>query len=307
MNPGGLPILTYHAIDTTGGVTATDPSWFAETLDALREAGFRAVDLGDWIARGRPDVERGYALTFDDGLRSILNVAHVVTRHRIPATVFLVADRMGTDNDWPGQPSGVIREPLLSWSDAEALQKAGFRFAAHGLTHTRLDRCNEVELHEELRGARDAIDQRLGGMCRLFAYPYGVETARVRQAAAQYFDAAFGTRLDVASASEDPYRLSRIDAYYLRSRNSVDRLCSGRWRSWLTMRRTLREARQMATDPLAWISSWKALEFIGEDARHPIMTVEWPGSDGRCESVRRGRRTFIRHRASSIPRPYCES
>jgi peptidoglycan/xylan/chitin deacetylase (PgdA/CDA1 family) len=244
MSRGGLPILTYHAIDTTGSVIATDPSWFAETLDALGEAGYHALDLGDWIARGRPDVDRGFAVAFDDGLRSILDVADLLVRHKAPATVFLVTDRMGGDNDWLGQPPAIPRAPLLAWSDLDALASAGFRFAAHGRTHRRLDRCDDAALERELRGSRDAIEQRLGRPCRLLAYPYGRATPRVRRAAIRHFDAAFGTRLDFATAAEDPSHVSRIETHYLRSRRALERLLSGRWGPWLRGRRILRAARR---------------------------------------------------------------
>ena len=123
MSAGGLPILTYHAIGEAADVTTTDPAWFAETLAALVESGHRAVDLDDWVAQGRPDVDRGFAVTFDDGLRSILRVADVLARYRVPATVFLVTDRMGRDNAWPGQPAWVRREPVLAWSDLDMLAR----------------------------------------------------------------------------------------------------------------------------------------------------------------------------------------
>jgi hypothetical protein len=132
---------------------------------------------------------------------------------------------------------------LLAWSDLDALAAAGFGFAAHGRTHCRLDRCDDATLERELRGSRDAIEQRLGRPCRLLAYPYGLATARVRRAAMRHYDAAFGTRLDVATAAEDPYHLSRIETHYLRSRRGLDRLLSGRGRHWLRGRRLLRAAR----------------------------------------------------------------
>ena len=66
----------------------------------------------------------------------------------VPATVFLVTDRIGRDNDWPGQPRAIPRAPLLAWSDLDALAAAGFRFAAHGRTHCRLDRCDDADARE---------------------------------------------------------------------------------------------------------------------------------------------------------------
>jgi peptidoglycan/xylan/chitin deacetylase (PgdA/CDA1 family) len=241
---GGLSVLTYHAIDASGSVVSTDPSRFAETLDALAEAGFRAVDLGDWIARGRPAVDRAFALAFDDGLRSILGVADLLVRRCIPTTVFLVAGRAGRDNGWPGQPPSIPRSALLSWPEIDALAGRGFRFAAHGLSHRRLDLCDDPTLDRELVGARDAIEQRLGRPCRLLAYPYGLADARVRRASRRHFDAAFGTRLDLATGAQDPLHLSRIDAYYLRSGPVLGRLLSGRLGPWLRRRRLLRAARR---------------------------------------------------------------
>jgi peptidoglycan/xylan/chitin deacetylase (PgdA/CDA1 family) len=243
MSRGGLPILTYHAIDATRSVISTEPAHFVATLDALVEAGFHSVDLSDWIARGRPDVARGFALAFDDGLRSILAVAGALVERGLRATIFLVTDRVGRDNDWPGQPRAIPRVPLLGWRDIEALASSGFTFAAHGRTHRRLDRCDEPTLVRELRGSRDAIEQRLGRPCRLLAYPYGLAPPRVRRVARCYFDAALCTRLDVATATQDLFNLARIETYYLRSRRLLDRLLAGRAGGWLRGRRVLRAAR----------------------------------------------------------------
>ncbi len=243
MNPGGLPILTYHAVDATGAVTSTAPARFAETLDALRAAGFRGVDLGEWVDRGRPEVARGFAVAFDDGLRSILGVADRLARDRIPATIFLVAGRVGSDNAWPGQPSEVPRARLLDRSDLDALGRLGFRFGSHGLTHARLDRLSPVEVEGELSRSRELIERATGRPCRLLAYPYGASNPRVREIAARHFDAAFGTRLDYATAGDDPFDIARVDAYYLGSGRSRELLIAGRWRRRLAVRRALRAVR----------------------------------------------------------------
>lgn len=251
MNPrptrAGLPVLTYHAIQTQRSVTSTDPGWFAETLAALLRAGYRAVDLDDWVRRGRPDEPRGFALAFDDGLRSVLRVADLLTRDRVPATVFLVTGRVGADNAWPGQRPDVAIEPMLSWREIADLAGRGFRFAAHGQTHRRLDRLDDDSLARELRGARETIEDRLGQPCRLVAYPYGASPRRVRRAAGRQFSAAFGTRLDYADGGQDVWNLSRIDAYYLRSHQSVESLLDDRARGWLRRRRALRAVRRGAS------------------------------------------------------------
>jgi len=248
MNPhagtAGLPVLTYHAFGTRRSVTTTDPAWFAETLAALREAGYRAVDLTNWVARGRPHEPWGFALTFDDGLRSVLRVADRLAGERLPATVFLVTGRVGTDNAWPGQPPGVPVEPLLDWSEVAALAGAGVRFASHGATHARLDRLGPADLERELRTSRETVEDRLGLPCPLLAYPYGATSARVRRTAGRHFDAAFGTRLDYAGGAQDPSELARLDAYYLRTRRSLDRLTTGTARGWLRWRRSLRAVRR---------------------------------------------------------------
>jgi peptidoglycan/xylan/chitin deacetylase (PgdA/CDA1 family) len=243
MSRAGLPILMYHAIEAAESVISTGRSWFIATLDALAAADYRAVDLSDWVAQGRPDVKRAFALTFDDGLRSILDVADELSQRRIPATVFLVSGRMGGDNGWPGQPRMIPRAPLLAWSDLDALATAGFQFGAHGQTHRRFDQCDDQALENELRGSRDAIEQKLGRPCPLLAYPYGLATERVRRAAARHFDAAVGTRLDLATAHDDAFDLARIDSHYLRSHGALERLLADRARAWLQGRRVLRAAR----------------------------------------------------------------
>ncbi len=246
MSPSGLPVLTYHAIDTSGSVIATDPSWFAETLSALDEAGFQSVDLHDWIAQGRPAVARRFALTFDDGLRSVLPAAEILSRHRFQATAFLVTDRMGRDNAWPGQPRGITISRVLDWSDLDALSALGFRFGAHTRTHPYLTRCDDAALESELRGSRVAIEDRTGRPCRLLAYPYGTSNRRVRMAAGRTFDAAFGTNMNLANDRESVHHLSRIDAYDLRSERALTALIEGHLVRRLRPRAVARKVRWTA-------------------------------------------------------------
>ena len=253
----GLPVLTYHAIGTHASPTCTDRSGFRATIAALRAAGLHGVDLQDWIARGRPDEPNGFAITFDDGLQSARTAAEGLAAAGIPATVFLVTDCIGHHNDWPGQPRHVRREPLLSWREVADLASAGIRFGAHGRTHVRLDQCDPLRLEEELRGSRDAIEDRLGLPCRLVAFPYGLASLRARLIARRFFDAGFGTRLSYSADTQDPFDIGRIDAHYLRSPAIVDALVGGRLHGRLAIRRVLRALRRGAIGVVsAPVSFW---------------------------------------------------
>ncbi|HEY2159632.1 MAG TPA: polysaccharide deacetylase family protein [Isosphaeraceae bacterium] len=245
MSRDSLPILTYHAIDGFDSPVSTHPGRFAETIARLVEAGFVGIDLTEWIARGRPAVSRGFAVSFDDGLRSILPGLEVLQRLGVPSTVFLVTDHVGRENDWPGQPSWVPRAATLDWSEVAELSRRGVVFGSHSRTHRRLDRAAIETVERELRGSSDAIAARLGTPCRLFAYPYGASTRAVR-GRSRLFEAAFGTRHALASSRDDLFDLPRIDACYLRSRRVLDRLVEGRLGPWLAAREAMRSARRAA-------------------------------------------------------------
>jgi peptidoglycan/xylan/chitin deacetylase (PgdA/CDA1 family) len=245
LSRNSLPILTYHAIDAADSPVCTDPALFVETLTRLVDAGFVGVDLTEWLARGRPAVTRGFAVAFDDGLRSILPGIEILQRFGIPATVFLVTDHVGGENDWTGQPSWVPRAAMLDWSEVAELSRRGVAFGSHSRTHVRLDCATIATVERELRGSRDAIEARLGKPCGLFAYPYGTSSEAVR-VRSRLFDAAFGTRQALACSQDDPSNLPRVDTYYLRSPRMLDRLVEGRLGPWLMAREAMRSARRVA-------------------------------------------------------------
>src|SRR5206468_1890552 len=69
------------------------------------------------------------ALTFDDGVTSVLtNAAPVLRHHGVPATAFVVTG-------WAdgGHQDGYAH--VLDWSGVAALQAAGFTVASHSVTH----------------------------------------------------------------------------------------------------------------------------------------------------------------------------
>lgn len=101
-----LPTERARALALEPGMFVT-PETFAKHLDWLQDA-FTVLSLGEVANRleaRRPLPERACAITFDDGWRDNWEFAHPELRRRnLPATVFLVAARIGTKGAfWPDE------------------------------------------------------------------------------------------------------------------------------------------------------------------------------------------------------------
>ena len=118
-------------------------------------------------------------VTFDDGYASVASAAlPVLQRLRVPATVFVVAGRIGGDNQWPGQSSSIGRAPLLDAGALRELTAAGVALGCHSLTHPRLTSLDDAAAATEISDAADRLEHLAQVAVRHFAYPYGVRGSR---------------------------------------------------------------------------------------------------------------------------------
>lgn len=88
------------------------PEVLAMHLEALQRS-FEVIDLADWISRrerGLPLPHRACSITFDDGWRDNHQYGlPVLQRAGVPATIFLVADFIGSDYEfWPNRLGRLI-------------------------------------------------------------------------------------------------------------------------------------------------------------------------------------------------------
>ena len=228
-------ILTWHSIDGSGSPISVSREEFARQLAWLAASGVRVTSVPELLASSAG--EDTVALTFDDGFVSFAEEAVPLLRDRgWPVTLFVVSGHVGRDNRWAGRSSpGIPVLPLLSWDALAGLRAAGVRIAAHTRTHPPLDQVDEGQLAEELAGCADDLEQQLGIRPDGLAYPYGAVTPRVAAAAGTYAWACT-TDLRVLGAAEDPHRLPRIDAWYLRAPHRFGPWGSSRLRGWLWLR-----------------------------------------------------------------------
>lgn len=184
-----MSILCYHSVDPAWqSPLAVRPEVFDEHcrwLSAHRHVVplDRAVELLDSGGRlpGRLS-----ALTFDDGFAALYeNALPVLLRHRLPATVFLVAETLtpeGRAVDWVDTPPPWPLE-TLGLDQVLAMQDAGVSFASHSYSHFDLTTLTYEACVDDLRRSRTLLEDLLRRPVPFVAYPRGRHDQQVRRAA----------------------------------------------------------------------------------------------------------------------------
>jgi peptidoglycan/xylan/chitin deacetylase (PgdA/CDA1 family) len=168
---GGRPaaqrgrILAYHSIGTPSwGVNDVSPRRFEQHLTVAIDAGWTFATPAQVLAEPEKPL---LAITFDDGIASVLhNAVPVLRHHGIPATMFVVTG-------WADgkHPNG--HRHLLDWSGVDELQRSGITIASHSVSHPDFGRLPAAEARRELEVSRDRLRRVLGVHVDEFAIPLG--------------------------------------------------------------------------------------------------------------------------------------
>ncbi|HSG01270.1 MAG TPA: polysaccharide deacetylase family protein [Vicinamibacterales bacterium] len=245
----GLPILTFHSLDTSGSVISMPPVRLAGIVRELASAGWRGTTVSEalqvWKARGA--AARTLGISFDDAYLNVVTEGlPVLADAGFSATVFVIAGRVGDDNRWQGQPASIPAMPLARWPDLERLVGAGWEIGSHALSHTSLNALSSAVAESELVEAKRLLSARLGVDVPLLAYPYGEAGDAVLAIARRLHDGACTARLALATDRDMAGRveLPRVDAYYLRRRSAPVLVGTRRGRAYLAARRWARTLRR---------------------------------------------------------------
>jgi peptidoglycan/xylan/chitin deacetylase (PgdA/CDA1 family) len=235
-------ILTYHSVDGSGSPISIDEGAFARHVDFLASGRVRVFPLEQVAAAA--DDDDGVALTFDDGYRNFATRAWPRLRDAgLPATVFVVTGRAGTDNRWDGRGEPVPGFDLLDWDELAALVAEGVTLGSHSRTHPRLPSLADDALGAEVAGSADDLEARTGTRPAAFCYPYGRVDDRVASAVAARYRCACTTELRPLGASDRPELLPRLDTFYLRPPGRLEAWGSRRFRWHLQARALIRRVR----------------------------------------------------------------
>ena len=160
----------------------TAPLRFRRLMRLFRAAGRKTATVSQYL---RDEMSRDQLLfTFDDGYDDLYEeLIPLAAEHGYTALIFLVADRIGASNLWD-EKNGLRTRNLLTLDQIREMQKHGFEFGSHSLTHPWLPSLSDLELRREVSDSKHRLEDALGAEVTSFAYPCGGVDRRVRSAVA---------------------------------------------------------------------------------------------------------------------------
>jgi peptidoglycan/xylan/chitin deacetylase (PgdA/CDA1 family) len=190
-----VSIVAYHAIGRCAD--SEDP---AELFMPISEFESQMRFLARWrrpvsleaavsrtLPRGRPAV----AVTFDDGYRSVMEIAApILERLSIPATLFVPTKWLGLENTWD-QPYPCPLH-ILEADELIEIEARGIRVESHGHAHIDYEASLIDDVRRDIRMSLERLTEILGRRPRYLAYPFGRSSAEARRVTAEEgLDAAF--------------------------------------------------------------------------------------------------------------------
>jgi peptidoglycan/xylan/chitin deacetylase (PgdA/CDA1 family) len=223
-NRTNTTILCYHGVTERSGPDPDDRSAisvnrarFVSQLAYIQQH-YRVTSLREYLV-ARQNGERlpphSVILTFDDGLRNFLTVAAPMLNDLgLPATVFLVTEKVDSRGQSNMGPSWVLADDQvsLSWAEARTLQfTQTIEFGSHTCSHPELPQLPPSEIDLELRDSLHVIRNNLdAGVPVSLAYPYGCYAESIaRKARLAGYSCALTTDAGSNSIDTDLFRLRR--------------------------------------------------------------------------------------------------
>ena len=204
-------VLQYHHVDVgTPSITSISPTDFAAHLQYLDDKNFSILPLNEIneALKNRKELpDKVVAITFDDAYLSIYTEAYPLLRLKnIPFTIFVATDLVGSSRRY------------LTWQQLAEMSEHGALVANHTQSHLHLLRLLDGESHDEWRlrirqeitGAQQEIEKRLGELPKLFAYPYGEYSLSILALVADLGYTGFGQQSGAMGADSNFLALPRF-------------------------------------------------------------------------------------------------
>ena len=223
-------ILTYHGVKTPPGspfdVAVED---FEDQVVYLKK-NFNVITLNDYLewANGRRELpEKSVVLTFDDGFKNLVeNAVPILTRHEVPATFFIVGNKLAADD------SRYMNRKDVADTSKNPLIEIG----SHSQNHRSLAQIPEADAEMEAVTSKEKLEACVAHDVDLFAYPYGTfndfddRTCVTLEGAGYELGCTSVNGINVKSTN--PYKLRRSKVEWSDDMGTFSRLLKGALDPW---------------------------------------------------------------------------
>lgn len=175
-------VLMYHSIGRNAAHFNVTPEAFTAQMDFLATNGFSVLPLQECVKKAAAgEMGKFVALTFDDGYFDFMeNALTELIRRKFPATVFLIAAKMG--QNYSISDGTTIQ--IMTWDQARDAQSEGIEFGSHTMTHPKLTGLSPDAVREELAHSKEVIGKELGVAEKFWlCYPHGRNSPELRRIA----------------------------------------------------------------------------------------------------------------------------
>ncbi len=205
-----VPILIYHSIrpyraTDLAGVRKyiTTPGALDEEFAYLKDNGYVSIDFDDLRNRlqsGKVLPPKPVIICFDDGPETQYTYAlPLLRKYSYTATFFLFTNAIG-------------RRHYLNWDQVIELSSEGMQIGCHSRFHPYLTKVNnENKLWDEIAGAKERLEARLGKPVTAYAYPFGQYNEHVVDLVKKAgYTCARGTYPGIVHSREDLFALTGL-------------------------------------------------------------------------------------------------
>ncbi|HSX19380.1 MAG TPA: polysaccharide deacetylase family protein [Candidatus Saccharimonadales bacterium] len=166
-----IPILMYHHIQPMseagpkgqGGLTV-DNGTFDSQMAYIKSKGYNTITMLDVATalKNHTGLGKSIVVTLDDGYKDQFRYAHpIAQKYGIKLNLFISTGLLGDGGDY------------MNWGDLKQMVATGDVAYDHTWSHAAVAAAPPDKMSFEILTAKKQLEDNLGGLQNIFAYPYG--------------------------------------------------------------------------------------------------------------------------------------
>ena len=214
-----VPILMYHSISGNASSKfrqfTVSPALFAEQMAYLHQQAYTPITVTQYVRaqfqRETELPEHPIVLTFDDGFADFLTAAlPVLTQYNFAATLYVSTAFVGGTSRWLRREEETGRL-MLTWEQLAEISSCGIECGAHSHNHRQLDILPNPAAWDEIMQSKKLLEDHLRQEVFSFAYPFGYQSAQVRQLVREAgYTSACAVKHRMSSENDEAFSLARL-------------------------------------------------------------------------------------------------